>query len=285
MRGDQESSTPAYWSDGGRAGGGHRGAAGPWVRPGALCCGAGLGPERHRPRHARAAAPCRGGGGGERARPARWESAEGALERARRALGKRWRSAGGAVESAGGALGERWGSAAERADTVAGAVRAPQAVSAGPRACGSHGPARYSLAVAPAACARVRRASGLCDARASWAGKDMEAAWEQNWKGLQFFITFTAVTTIFSKFLPKEPKEIVDTRRTEKEKKAKEKEARDAMSRRPDARAHARTHAPAHARARACTHTHIRAFSQACHEAAPCARTYRFRIPGFGPRV
>ena len=139
--------------------------------------------------------------------------------------------------------------------------------------------------MAPAACARVRRASGLCDARASWAGKDMEAAWEQNWKGLQFFITFTAVTTIFSKFLPKEPKEIVDTRRTEKEKKAKEKEARDAMSRRPDARAHARTHAPAHARARACTHTHIRAFSQACHEAAPCARTYMFRIPGFGPRV
>eukprot|EP00802_Teleaulax_amphioxeia_P007455 Tamp_07461.p1 GENE.Tamp_07461~~Tamp_07461.p1 ORF type:complete len:420 (-),score=102.23 Tamp_07461:1237-2406(-) len=57
-------------------------------------------------------------------------------------------------------------------------------------------------------------------------GKDMEAAWEQNWKGLQFFITFTAVTTIFSKFLPKEPKEIVDTRRTEKEKKAKEKEAK-----------------------------------------------------------
>ena len=211
---------------------------------------------------------------GGRARKERW-----------RELDERLANAGGALEEQSRALGERWGSAAERADTVAGAVRAPQAVSAGPRACGSHGPARYSLAVAPAACARVRRASGLCDARASWAGKDMEAAWEQNWKGLQFFITFTAVTTIFSKFLPKEPKEIVDTRRTEKEKKAKEKEARDAMSRRPDARAHARTHAPAHARARACTHTHIRAFSQACHEAAPCARTYMFRIPGFGPRV
>jgi hypothetical protein len=112
--------------------------------------------------------------------------------------------------------------------------------------------------VAPAACARVRRASGLCDARASWAGKDMEAAWEQNWKGLQFFITFTAVTTIFSKFLPKEPKEIVDTRRTEKEKKAKEKEARDAMSRRPDARAHARTHTLQHMRAR--EHVRTRTF-------------------------
>ncbi len=105
----------------------------------------------------------------------------------------------------------------------------------------------------------------------------MEAAWEQNWKGLQFFITFTAVTHILSKFLPKpkEPKEIVDKQRAEKEEKEKKEErvrTSDATTR---ARARTYTRSITYARASMCAHT------RSCLLAGLPLRPYKSMGSGF----
>jgi len=100
-----------------------------------------------------------------------------------------------------------------------------------------------------------------------FAGKEMEAKWEQNSRYFIFFITFMAVTTIGSKFVPKTKpkKEIIDKRA-----------AKEARTQHTPTRAHALAHAPANIRASAL----VRACTRACvpsvtiitlHPFSPCA--------------
>jgi len=128
----------------------------------------------------------------------------------------------------------------------------PQAVSAGPRARGNFGRTR---------CVLWGRSDGLSGAhqtslrtrRIVFAGKEMEAKWEQNSQYFIFFITFMAVITIGSKFLPKtKPQKEIIGKRAAKE--AQLKEARPTPTR---VRTRAHTRRPTYARACTQEHAHV----------------------------